>query len=242
MMSGMSNPGGRWLPPLALALAALLAGCAQTTNGSANHKVNPSTLPVVSAFLTPTTTTVTTLPAATSTSAAASTSASVHPVPSAPVRTATVTFAGRTYPIQVWAEVRNATCADHAYGQVATFLTTHPCGGMTRQLATTSVNGKAVGFAVTAIDLPSSDPAHPYANAAAFHALVDADGTGNVNDLMREGYRLPSGPSSVPSPDAFKTLAQDTGVNIYDMWYLNQSTPTNDPALLQMAQDIYLQY
>jgi hypothetical protein len=166
----------------------------------------------------------------------------VHPVPATPVRTATVSVQGRNYVIDVWAEVKNATCADHAYGQVATFLTAHPCGGMTRQLATTFVNGKGVGFAVSAVDIPGSDAQHLYDNAAAFDKLVEADGTGNVDDLMREGWRLPSGPASVPSPDAFKTLSEDTVVNIYDMWYLSGPTPNNDPALLQMAQDIYLQY
>ena len=72
--------------------------------------------------------------------------------------------------------------------------------------------------------------------------LVDKDGTGSVDDLLREGYRLPTGPTSVPSPDAFRTMGQDSGVAIYDMWYLDGPTPNNDAALEQMAQDIYLAY
>ncbi|HLY33298.1 MAG TPA: hypothetical protein VKQ07_02080 [Jatrophihabitantaceae bacterium] len=237
----MSDRGGaRWLAvAVAAASIALLGACGQTTAGHANPSLNPTTLPVLSSLPTPTVV-QTTLPA--SSSASSSASASTHPVPAKPLRTATVSSNGHNYVLEIWAEVKDVTCADHAYGQVATFLTTHPCRGMTRQLATTSVNGKAVGFAVSAVDVPGSDAQHLYDNAAAFSKLVEADGTGNVNDLMREGWRLPSGPASVPSPDAFKTLSQDTGVNIYDIWYLAGPTPTNDPALVQMAQDIYLQY
>jgi len=242
MMSRMSNPGGRWPPAVAIAAISavvVLAGCSETLNGTANHSVNPATVSNIPTIALPSATESTTVPASSSSVAA---SATTHPVPSKPVRTATVTSGAHNYVIEVWAEVRNATCADHAYGQVATFLTQHPCRGMTRQLATTYVNGKAVGFAVTAIDIPGSDAQHLYDNADAFSKLENAEGTGSVNDLMREGYRLPSGPTAVPSPDAFRTLGEDAVVTFYDIWYLNGPTPTNDPALLQMAQEIFLQY
>ncbi|MDT4939900.1 MAG: hypothetical protein QOG80_3571 [Pseudonocardiales bacterium] len=166
----------------------------------------------------------------------------MHPVPSAPLRTASVDSGGRHYDIKIWAEVHEATCADHAYGLVATYLAAHPCRGLVRQLATTTVNGKAVGFNVASLSIPGSDAQHPYDNAAQFRQLVEADGTGNVDDLLRDGWRLPSGPTSVPQPNAFETIGQDSGINIYDMWYLAGPTPHNDPPLLQMAQDIFLQY
>ena len=218
----------------------LLAGCAQHHNKPvvASHiplDIPSSQEPSVTITITPPTT-----PPA---SSSASASPTLHPVPSTPLRTATVNaVGGRHYVIQVWAQTSDVDCADHAYGQVATFLTQHSCTGMVRQLATAVVGGKQVGFATTAIDLPGTDSAHPYDNAAAFRQLVNADNTGSVNDLLREGWRLPSGPAAVPSPDAFDALAQDAGVTVYDLWYLDGSTPANDPALLQFAQDVYLQY
>jgi hypothetical protein len=81
-----------------------------------------------------------------------------------------------------------------------------------------------------------------YKTAGDFRTLVAADGTGNINDLLREGRRLPSGPSAVPTPDAFSVLGQDAGVAIVDAWYLDGPTPNNDPALVKMGHDIFLQY
>ncbi len=77
---------------------------------------------------------------------------------------------------------------------------------------------------------------------ATFRALVTKDGTGNLDDLFRDGYRLPSGPQHVPSPDAFSALSQDAGVTVVDAWYLDRATPENDQPLVRMATDIYLQF
>ena len=64
---------------------------------------------------------------------------------------------------------------------------------------------------------------------------------GSLDDLLREGYRLPSGPSSVPSPDAFNVLGQDNGVTVWDVWYLDGPTPYNDRALIKASEDLFLQ-
>lgn len=226
-----------------VAAAVLVAGCSV---GKTNKKVVVSSIPVFSPTFPDPSATVSipfsALPTDSSTSSTPSASVTIHAAPDKPARTAGFTSNGRHYDIKIWFEVNNADCADHAFGQVAAFLTAHPCRGLTRQLATTTVNGKAVGFNVAVLSIPGSDANHPYDNAGAFRALVDQNGTGSLNDLLREGYRLPSGPPSVPSPDAFKSLIQDTGINVYDVWYLDGPTPSNDPALEQMAQDIYLAY
>ena len=231
---------------LAAAFVALLSVAACDHATKLNRKVVVSSLPVFSPTFPEPTATVS-IPLASSFTNATSatptgTPVTTHLPPAQPVRVAHVDAGGRHYDITIWFNVDNVDCADHAYGQVAAFLAAHPCHGLTRQLATTTVNGRAVGFNASALGIAGSDAQHPYDNASAFRALVDSDGTGNVNDLLREGYRLPSGPSAVPSPDAFRVLAQDAGVTVYDMWYLAGPTPDNDPALEQLAQDIYLQY
>lgn len=234
---------GRSVGTLAVVLAGavLMAGC---NEGKQNRKVDVTSIPVFSPTFPEPSATVSipfsSVPAESSSSAVPS--VTIHAAPAQPVRTAHVDAGSRHYDIKIWFEERTIDCADHAFGQVADFLTAHPCRGLTRQLATTTVNGKAVGFNLAILSIPGSDAAHTYDNAAAFRALVDKDGTGSVNDLLREGYRLPSGPTALPSPDAFRSMVQDTGVNIYDMWYLDGPTPNNDPALEQMAQDIYLAY
>jgi hypothetical protein len=172
-----------------------------------------------------------------------STEPPVHPAPATPLKTVTVHAAGGvTYVVKLWADVRNTTCFDHAYGQpVITFLTEHPCRGLERFLGTTTVGGRRVGFAesVTGFNGTAEDP---YVYAGRFHQLEEKDGTGSINDLLREGYRLPSGPKSVPSPDAFSCVSQDIGVTVWDIWYLDGSTPDNAKPLVQLSYDLFLQF
>jgi hypothetical protein len=144
--------------------------------------------------------------------------------------------------VKIWADVTDETCFDHAYGRpIITFLTEHPCVGLERFLGTTRVNGRPVGFAesATAFHGTAKDP---YKWAGEFAKLEEQDGTGSINDLLREGYRLPGGPTSVPSPDAFNVIGQDEGVTVWDVWYLDGPTPYNDAALTKMTEDIFLQY
>ncbi len=163
-------------------------------------------------------------------------------MPAEPLRTATAqATGGTTYVVKVWADVKNSTCFDHAYGQpVITFLTEHPCTGLERLLATTTVHGRPVGVAIseTGVTGTASDP---YKYAGEFRQLLERDGTGSIDDLLRDGYRLPNGPARLPGHEAFSVLGQDNGVDIFDAWYLDGSTPDNDPALIKMTQDIFLQ-
>jgi hypothetical protein len=168
----------------------------------------------------------------------------IHPAPSTPLRTVTVAgYSGVTYVIKIWAEQKPTDCAAHAYGEVAAYLTKYPCaGGLDQVLATTTIGGKAVGFEQNSVGFGGSSQTDIYKTAGGFHTLVQKDGTGNINDLLREGYRLPSGPTSVPSPDAVDAESQDNGVTIVDAWYLSGKTPENAKPLVTMAKDIFLQY
>jgi len=182
-------------------------------------------------------------PIPTSVSTSDSAGPTTHPAPSTPLKTVTVdTAEGVTYVVKLWADVENETCFDHAYGRpVVTFLTKHPCNGLRRVLGTTEVKGRPVGFAVssTGFHSPGSDP---YRWSSAFIKLEEQDGTGSINDLLREGYRLPDGPSSIPSGQAFNVLGQDEGVTIWDVWYLDGPTPDNDKALIKMTEDLILRF
>lgn len=149
---------------------------------------------------------------------------------------------GTTYVIKIWAETHVTDCAAHAYGApVINFLRSHPCFSMRQVLATTTVDGRAVGFAERSIGFRGGVN-NGYRAAGQFRQLVTRSGTGNLNDLMREGYRLPSGPSAVPFPNAFSALGQDNGVSVVEAWYLHGPTPDNDPPLVRMAQDTFLQF
>ncbi|SOD72494.1 hypothetical protein SAMN05892883_1885 [Jatrophihabitans sp. GAS493] len=234
---------------LLVALMITLTGC--SSKGTATAVATTSN-PGLAA--TPTASTAATSPANSATTSAATTSAasgsaatsspaSTHPVKA--VRTLTVAGAsGRKYPITIWGEDKISTCHDHAYGApMIAFLISHPCGGANRLLFTTKVNGAGRTIAVSLIEtsFAGSSPDKPYDNANAFQTLVSKDGTGNINDLLREGYRLPDGTSRIPTPDAFTALGQDAGVWVYDLWYTTGRTPNNAPELILLAQDLFLQ-
>lgn len=169
------------------------------------------------------------------------TSSDVTTAPGTPVRTVHVQATGRSYVVKVWFRTSGKDCAAHAYGKpVIRYLGAHPCDGMTRLLATTKVNGRDVGFAEESVTFGGRYP-QMYSYAGKFRKLVSKDGTGNVNDLMREGYRLPGGPTSVPYPNAFNAMSQDAVTTVVEAWYLYDPTPDNDPALVQLAKDCFLQ-
>ena len=153
-----------------------------------------------------------------------------------PVRTVAITGtpSGTTYQVSIWAEESDTDCRAHAYGSpVVSFLAKHPCTGMTRRLGTTTVDNKAVGFALTAIRFPSAKTANE------FRALVTKDGTGNLDDLLADGKRLPAGPRSLPTPDSFSCVSHSNEVLVVDSWYLTGSTPQNDPPLTALANDFF---
>lgn len=167
----------------------------------------------------------------------------MHPVPAHPLRTVTVTAGTATYVIKIWATRTDTDCVQHAHGAVVVaYLQSHPCRSMTRVLATSVVGGRAIGFNEANIGFTGANTQAAYSSAGGFRIVVTANGTGNLNDLLAEGYRLPSGPTSLPDPDAFAAFAQDAGVGVYDVWYLSGATPENDPALERFAQDTWLQF
>jgi hypothetical protein len=225
-----------------LLAAGLLTGCSSTTSGSGAAEVptradSTSTpdFPIAPATSGPSAEPTTPV-------ASTSTSSTIHPAPATPQRTIVVEAGTATYVVKIWWDIKDATCFDHAYGQqMIAFLIRHPCSGLHRYLATTTVNGRTVGFALSSTGFPGK-PNDLYGEAGKFAKLERADGTGSLNDLLREGYRLPAGPTSVPSSEAFNVLGQDQGVTVWDAWYIVGTTPANDPTLIQMTQDLFLRF
>jgi hypothetical protein len=217
---------------------ALLAGCSTTTTGNGSRSAgasSPSPVPSTSSA-------ASSSPAGTTSSSKATASPSAS-VPTTALRTENVTSVdGSTqWSIKVWVQDDTVNCEDHAYGaQVIAYLKANLCRGMTRLLAATTVGGRPVGIAQTLISFSGDAPA-VYQTAGNFATLVSQNGTGNVNDLLREGKRFPNSGSQVGDPDAFNADGQDAGVGIDDVWYLDGSTPANDPALLALAKSLFLQ-
>ena len=106
-----------------------------------------------------------------------------------PVAGDTAELEGRTFTAQAVDLVDS--CRSHAYGQVAEFFAAADCTGLSRALWATQLEGRAVVVSVSRVRMPDT------ATARDLQSLTDTSGTGNVNDLLREGVRYAAGPEAL---------------------------------------------
>ncbi|TWP50169.1 hypothetical protein FKR81_20855 [Lentzea tibetensis] len=82
---------------------------------------------------------------------------------------------------QVPEPLKDSDCAPHAYGETKNFLTKTPCQQLTRALYTTAMpDGRTVYTSVSVVRMKSAE------EAVQLKALTERNGTGNVNDLVKE--------------------------------------------------------
>jgi len=82
---------------------------------------------------------------------------------------------------EVTEPIADKDCAAHAYGRIQEFLAEHDCVRLIRGLYTTTVpDGRTVYTSVSVVRMADEG------TAAELRDLTDNDGTGNVNDLVRE--------------------------------------------------------
>ncbi|PRX51038.1 hypothetical protein B0I33_101190 [Prauserella shujinwangii] len=80
-------------------------------------------------------------------------------------------------------------CAGNAYGDVAGWFAEHPCERVVRALYSTESAGARALVSVVVVTMPSA------AEAQRLKVITDTEGTGNVNDLVRDGTaNLPGAP------------------------------------------------
>lgn len=96
------------------------------------------------------------------------------------------------------------TCAGHAYGAVAEFLTTTDCTALSRALYSADIGGEAVVVSVVRVQMPDAP------TARALRALTDQNGTGNVSDLLREGVRYTGSPAALSGAEYASALSGST--------------------------------
>jgi hypothetical protein len=132
----------------------------------------------------------------------------------------TQTVDGQTFTLQ--ALKVDSTCVGHAYGQVAGFLGTNPCTGLSRALYSTVVNGRQMVVAVSHTRM--ADPA----SATRLKALADDSGTGNVSDLLREGMTWAGGPTRLGSASEYASKLRGDVVTIVETAWVPPSSGTAD--------------
>lgn len=224
-----------------LLLASALCGCSSAVTGAGTAASRAGSTSSVAGFPSPVgTATFTGSPA---------TSSRATPPSSAPSRKATqlsVTGSetGKPYAVQLWAVDHVTDCAAHAYGtKIVSFLRAHPCQSATRRLFTLDLDGRTVAVSTVAVTLPpygGGSSADIYRYAGQFVQLENANGTGSMNDLLREGVRVPGVQSAIPSNEAFLVAGQDLGVTIFDAWYVTGPTPDQAVALVAVEHDLTL--
>jgi hypothetical protein len=123
---------------------------------------------------------------------------------------------------------RQADCAAHAYGQVQSYFARSPCVSVERLLATTNQGGRAVVIASNVVTLRSAAQAEQYLT------LVNADGTGNIADLLREGVSYAGGPDKLPDA-AFASRQDGTKVWVAEAGYVGGTSSATDPILRAIA-------
>jgi hypothetical protein len=104
-------------------------------------------------------------------------------------------------------------CAEHAYGQIQQFLTDKPCDKLTRGIYTTTVDGRTIFTSVAVVQMPDE------ATAGELRQLTDTDGTGNVNDLVREGVVPIAGLKSLSNGGGYDSAQQQKEVVIVESDY-----------------------
>jgi len=164
------------------------------------------------------------LPKATS-SVAASTAASSSPAGSASGPAGGAVSSG-------WvrrAGDEQSNCTAHSYGQVQIFFARTPCAGVRRSLLTTERDGRGIVVATSTVTFGSP------AQAASYLRLVTSDGTGNINDLLREGVRYPGSPSKLPGA-AFASRQDGRRVLVAEAAFEKGPSDYRDPALQAAAR------
>jgi hypothetical protein len=117
----------------------------------------------------------------------------------------------------------DSTCVGHAYGQVAGYLATTPCTGLSRALYSTQVDGRGMVLAVSHTRMPDA------ASATKLKAMADGSGTGNVSDLLREGMTWAGGPTRLGSASEYASTVTGNVVTIVETaWVAPASGGTSD--------------
>jgi hypothetical protein len=103
-------------------------------------------------------------------------------------------------------------CAAHAYGDTAGFFAGLDCTGLSRALYSTQVGGAPVVVAVARVQMPDTGAARE------LQALTDRNGSGNVNDLLREGVRYTGSPAELSGAEYASAVSGPTVTIVESAW------------------------
>lgn len=143
----------------------------------------------------------------------------------------TQVVAGTTYTLQAFAH--DESCVDHGYGAVSGFFGASDCSGLSRSLWSADAAGAPAVVSLAQVTMP--DPAR----AQALVALTTTSGTGNVNDLLREGVRYAGGPDRLAGDREYaSSVRDDVAIIVETDWVGDSADPGALAALAQNALEL----
>jgi hypothetical protein len=104
-------------------------------------------------------------------------------------------------------------CSQHAYSQTQEFFVEHPCQQLTRSAFSTKVDGRTVYTSVSVVEF--DDPQ----NAADLQKLTQANGTGNVSDVVRDGVITVDGLKALNGSGGYASEVQGGRITIVESDY-----------------------
>jgi hypothetical protein len=127
-----------------------------------------------------------------------------------------------------------SNCAAHAYGDIETFLKNTKCDHLARQLFVTKLDdGRTVYTSVSVITMQNE------ADAAELRDFTDKDGSGNINDVVRDGLVKIEGIGKLSRADGYKSQqsGQDVIIVEADFAPKDQGTKKGDQGVLDDVCD-----
>lgn len=117
------------------------------------------------------------------------------------------------FALEIDAPIEDDSCVEHSYGQIRTFLGENRCEKLTRGIYSTTVDGRTIYTSVSVVRMPDE------ATAKELRILTDTDGSGNVNDLVREGEVTVEGLKTLSSGGGYDSSQDETDVIIIESDY-----------------------
>lgn len=119
-------------------------------------------------------------------------------------------------------------CAGHSRGKTQVSFKAENCLKATRLLATGEVGGRPVLFVVSRIQMATGEA------AASVKRVLDGNGTGNLNDLLRDGMTYPGAPAKMPI-SGYASVQTGTVVTVAEAGFIDGRSSNTDPALRAAA-------
>ncbi|MGH3437179.1 MAG: hypothetical protein ACRDRN_12010 [Sciscionella sp.] len=127
------------------------------------------------------------------------------------------------------ASAQGTDCAAHAFGDLRSWLSEHPCVMLRQRAFATTVDGRNAAVDIAEIRFASTQL------AKAFLAASAIPGGGGITDLVKEGHHWPGAPTTF-SGAAYRAKLHGRSVRITQAVWTDGPSRPGDPELYRIAE------